>query len=456
MPQPTYIEQPSLLRRAMAAMGLMKIEAAAEGPDAEQSGGYVVPADTTWSQILDYSRGSGDLWPFDFYQAGLPISRDVAVSYATLNRCVTLIAGTVAQLVTGGNLRVVDQDGHRRESRQTRRVLEVLTHSPDGGVMPAHSFIEDLMADYCLDGNALIVPGISGDGMLTRLRRMSPWDTDLTWSRSGEGVYRLTPVDGSVRTEYAAARDVIHMRWPRLLRYGRTRSTREGFALAPVIALRPALDIGLQGDRYIREWFSRGAQSKLHVDFEPQPGTQPLVKEQRLELRNWVREYSRSREPVVTFGGKSTKIDDTPQDQEAKDLREFQVQEVAKVFGVPAPLLGVDVTEWGQGIEQLAKLFWRFGARQHLDRFLAPFQTRLLRPGDRFYVDTTDLLRGDGDAIQKMIMALQGDAQRAPVATRDELRHIAGLTVDPVGAFVEPSRPVGEGIVDPDPIQPQQ
>ena len=127
------------------------------------------------------------------------------------------------------------------------------------------------------------------------------------------------------------------------------------------------------------------------MTFPTPEGKQPLNKPQRDEVLQWVQKFSKSREPLVTFGGKSTKIEDSPQDSEARGLREFQVQEIAKVYGVPAPLLGVDVTEWGQGIEQLAKLFWRFGARQHLERFLAPFQNRLLRPGDRFHVDTTDL-----------------------------------------------------------------
>ena len=126
-----------------------------------------------------------------------------------------------------------------------------------------------------------------------------------------------------------------------------------------------------------------------------------------------------------------------PQDREARGLREFQVEEVAKVFGVPAPLVGVQVTEWGAGIEQLSKLFWRTGERLHIERFLAPFQNILLRPGDRFHVNTIDFLRGDSAAIKEMIMALQGDAQRAPVATREELRDIAGLTVDPVGQFMD-------------------
>ena len=121
----------------------------------------------------------------------------------------------------------------------------------------------------------------------------------------------------------------------------------------------------------------------------------------------WVQKFSKSREPLVTFGGKSTKIEDSPQDREARGLREFQVEEIAKVYGVPAPLVGVQVTEWGAGIEQLSKLFWRTGERLHIERFLAPFQNSLLLPGDRFHVNTIDFLtrRFGGD---------QGDDHGAP------------------------------------------
>ena len=112
----------AFLNRALGSVGLMRIDLAAE---------RLVPAGTTWSQILDYASGSGGI---DFDQAGLPISRNTAVSYATLNRCVTLISGMVACLVTGGNLGIVDPDGRRRRGasgRQPARSVRDLLRSRD-------------------------------------------------------------------------------------------------------------------------------------------------------------------------------------------------------------------------------------------------------------------------------------------------------------------------------------
>ena len=138
----------SFITRALGSVGLMRVQQSAE---------HLVPANTTWSQILDYASGSGESWPLDFYEVGLPISRNTAVSYATLNRCVTLISGMVAPLVTGGNLGIVDSDGRRRRGVREDRLLEVFATSFDRGITPSHSFVEDSMADYLLDGNFLAV-----------------------------------------------------------------------------------------------------------------------------------------------------------------------------------------------------------------------------------------------------------------------------------------------------------
>ena len=420
---------------AMAGLfGRRRNEAVGADPAApgNQGGeeGHLVPAGTSISQILDYVHGTADTWPFELYQIGLPVTRDIAVTYPTFSRCVTLTSGGVAELVAGGGLRVVDAMGRTVRTRGAMRTIELLSESPDG-VTPAWQFVEDAVVDYATDGNFLLTVDWTHDRQPRRLRRMSPWDADMTRARDGTPVYRLTPVDEPGGTEYRAALEVIHGRWPRVLRYARTRSTREGFALAPVVAMRPSLDIGLQADRFIRSWFrdpGGGARGRLHIDAK-QPEGKVFTKDQRLQIRDYLREAIKGRGPLVTFDSTATNIQDSAEDAQTRETREWQIMEVARYYGAPPPLIGAQVTEWGSGIEELTKLWWKFGLRDHVRRFLAPAGMLLLPRGQRFDVDPTAFLRGDGDSIQKILTAVMGDAQRRPVATIQEGRRIAGLPV---------------------------
>jgi HK97 family phage portal protein len=48
-------------------------------------------------------------------------------------------------------------------------------------------------------------------------------------------------------------------------------------------------------------------------------------------------------------------------DSENMDNRKFQIEDIARPFGVPRPLLAMDDTSWGSGIDVLGQLFVRYG-----------------------------------------------------------------------------------------------
>ena len=402
-------------------------------PRASQESDYQFPRDATVAQILDYVSGG-----YSFNVEGFPVTRNTAVRYITLHRCVSLIAGSISQLICGGSMKIVDQDERTLSTKYAESVMEILTYSHDGGINPSLQFIEDVVADYSLDGNSLIDPSFDSRGMLTRLRRMRPWDSQLITGRNGAMMYRTSPADGTYDTEYISARRLIHARWPRLLRYGLNVSSREGFSLAPVTALGMALEIGLGGDSYVKDWFRMGPKSNTHFDLQAIEGVERPVPKQEKEIRKRIIESSMKREPIVTYNTKSSKIEDSPQSEEAAELRAFQVQEVARFYGIPLPLLSVSIRTWGAAVnEQIGKLGYRWGVKLHMDRILAALRVGLLKPGQRFIIDPTELVKGDAEGIKHLIMALAGDAQRKPIATREELRYIAGLPRNPTGEFME-------------------
>ena len=97
------------------------------------------------------------------------------------------------------------------------------------------------------------------------------------------------------------------------------------------------------------------------------------------------------------------------------------------MYGIPAPLLNVQVTNWGRGIAELARLFYQFGGRYHLSAFLGAWRQVLLAPGERFRINEAVVTRGAPRELAGLIRVLQGDAQREALGTRQELRELAGL-----------------------------
>lgn len=59
-------------------------------------------------------------------------------------------------------------------------------------------------------------------------------------------------------------------------------------------------------------------------------------------------------------GRKGQPFTSTAKDGQQLESRNHQIEEVARLYGVPRPLLMMDDTSWGSGIEQLAIFFVQF------------------------------------------------------------------------------------------------
>ena len=373
---------------------------------------------------------------------GIGNQRNSVVGYAALARAATIISSVCAQMMCNG-MTVRDRDDRKIDNRRTRQILDVIGRTPDGGDTAGLNFIEDCVLDYCLDGNSLIVPSFNMSGLLSGMVRYRSYDAHIVYGPDRRRMYQLLRADNDNEgSEYFAARDVMHVRWPRLLRYGLTTNSREEFALAPVVILSQALGIGIRADQFVNTWFEDGSKPGLHVNIRTRPDEPTLTAAQRTEVAKEIRKAVKSKEALVTFDGESSVIDTTAQSRATKELRDFQVEEVARLYGLPLPLLSVSIRQWGAAVnEQIMKLAWRTGFKPHLDRFLMPFALKLLQPGERFEVDPTEFVRGDTEGMTKLVMAVQGDAQRAPIATREETRHLVGLPREAEGNFIDPPMP---------------
>lgn len=400
----------------------------AEAPRMQYSQSSLAP-----SQLIEFAQETGDVWPYllALRESNTQFQRDTVISYGPLFRCVSLISGVIAQLLADGPVRVVDRDKRRVTGYRQRSLLDLVTESPDGGLTASSAWWEDYVSDLLLDGNAIAAPYWAPGAQPRAMGwvRMSPWDADITGWESREPIYRLREAHGSASAEeYLPAREVIHSRWGQMRRAAYSSYGRTGFASSPVVILRPAMEVGIQADRYVAQYFRRGNQgggvrSQMAVTYD-----QMLTGKQLRDVKEQIERQMSDRGPmIIGGGGRAQPIKETPADGETGDLREYQVQELGRIYGVPPPLLGTNVTQWGSGIEQLARLFYRFGLRQHIMRVLAPFNLRLLPRGQRVEIDETQLLRGDMTQLATLIAATVGDAQRKAILRQDELRSLLGV-----------------------------
>jgi HK97 family phage portal protein len=86
---------------------------------------------------------------------------------------------------------------------------------------------------------------------------------------------------------------------------------------------------------------------------------------------------------VLEDGVKAEKWASTAQDSQLHESRNHQTEEIARAFGVPRPLLMMDDTSWGSGIEQLGIFFVAYGLQHWFEIWEDAIENTLLSEQER-------------------------------------------------------------------------
>ena len=382
------------------------------------------PANLTVANLIKYFGMSGDSSALGYYTLS---GGGSLFSYPTFARCVEFISGNIANLMSDPeSLMVLDTEGRLSNSRRSKQVSELLTHSADQETS-AYEWIEGFAADYVVNGNALARIERRPDGIPFRLIRLRPDGAHTSDTENGV-VYRAMEWD-SDRQVVVADRDIIHVKWPSTLTRGWTSSSdRNRFAPAPATLLRPATEIGLASDEYIRSYFSYGGnKSDIAIVWGPE------LNESQYETYKKRLQEKRPREPMILSGGPEVKsLQSTAQSSDTAQLREFQIREVARYFGVPPAALGEGSTDKAATkAEEIGRIAWRFGLQQHINRFLYAMTYKMLAKGERLDVDPIHLVRGDPASMAPLFTVMRTGPNGTGDMTRTEARRYVGLPANP-------------------------
>lgn len=151
---------------------------------------------------------------------------------------------------------------------------------------------------------------------------------------------------------------------------------------------------------------------------------------------------------ILEDGAKAKQFGSTARDGQNIENRNHQIEEVARLYGVPRPLLMMDDTSWGSGIEQLGIFFVQYTLASRFQSWEEALARTLLTDKEReslyFKFNVRALLRGTlKDQADYFAKAL-GAGGHQPWHNANEIRDLAEYPADPNPKFNTLGEPTGK------------
>lgn len=166
-------------------------------------------------------------------------------------------------------------------------------------------------------------------------------------------------------------------------------------------ALRHGVGIAAAADEFSAEFFRSGAATDtvLHTTGKVDDGQRQQLKDRWLDQQGGLK----ARTPLVLSGDwKVDRLSLSAQDAQLLASRQFQVEELCRIFGVPPHMVAkTDAqTSWGSGIEAMSIGFVRYTLRRHLTRIEQEINRKVWPRSDEIYgeFETDALMAGDSKA----------------------------------------------------------
>jgi len=360
-------------------------------------------------RFLEFLRGGGSAMT----EAGISVNAKVALRNTTVIRCVSLISFSIGMLP----LHLIEKAS--KAKAVDHHVYRILHRKPNAW-QTAFEF-RTLMQQRAL--------GASGDG--TR------GDAFALIVRSGNRILQLVPLATSrvkvrQRTDWALEyvynrpdggtvvlpqHDVFH------LRYGLSEDGISGISLVKQAA--EAIALSAQLEKASARLFRNGllAGGLMAVKNRLSDEAYNRLKAQMAERRG----TDSAGEWIIGEEGMEAKpFSQSGRDSQHTEQRKHQVEDTARPFGVPRPLLNVDDTSWGSGIDVLGQFFVRYGLNPWFEAWQQAIERSLLteNEADRYEAkfNAGALLRGSMKDQAEFFAKGLGSGGHQPWLEVDEVR----------------------------------
>ncbi|PWR24812.1 phage portal protein [Zavarzinia aquatilis] len=347
--------------------------------------------------------------------SGAVVSPEASLRNMAVWRCVDLISGSIGMLPL--YLRERDASGGIANAEH-HALYRVLMSRPNGYQTPL-VFKAHMQMRALVNGNAYALI-VRSRGRVIALNPIDPNRVRVRLQNDWSVIYDVTRPDGTLVS--LPSSDILHLRglsWDGVLGISRTAVAREAIGLAMQAEAGTArlYKNGVMVGGFLQHPGKLGDDAFANLDAS--------LKSKYSGVENagkWI---------ILEEGMKAEVAQSSARDNQQIETRKFQIEEVARAFGVPRPLLMMDETSWGSGIEQLGILFVRYSLAPWFRAWEEAIALTCLTEAEigRYYADfdEKEMLRGSLTDQANFYAKALGAGGSQPWMQANEVREDVGL-----------------------------
>lgn len=275
------------------------------------------------------------------------LSAPEAMRLSAVFACLRLLSEAISTLPLDTFVR---EGGTRRPYRPRPDYLSF--NPPQGSRV---EYLSSLMLSLLTAGNAFVLTPRDRLGVPVDLVVVDP------------ACVTVDRVDGQVRYRIG---DRIYDPRTELLHIKGMTMPGDPLGLSPIAYARETIGLGLAAQRFGASFFDNGALPGAVIEA---PGDFKQEAADRFKAM-WNAKHqgvtNANKVGVLTGGAKLTKVSIAPNDAQFLETRQFQVPDIARIFGVPPHLIAdaSNSTSWGSGLAEQNLAFGQFSLRPWIER----------------------------------------------------------------------------------------
>lgn len=362
----------------------------------------------------DFMRGAQNI-------AGASMNRRTVMRNTAVKRSVNLVSNVMGMLPLHLLRKATDGEDKKAREHPLFSILADVSNTKQD----AFQFRKLIQRWALVDGNGY-AEVLRSRGRITGLLPIHP--TRVRPRENWNDPYLIDRGTDGARTIQTA--DMFHL-------MGDTDDGLNGISLIDEAA--DALGLALQADKAAARLFKHGALIRDVLSKDGQLSPEAIANLKASLQEGFGGAENANRTLVLEEGLKYTSVQSNAKDSQHLETRDHQIEEVARIFGMPRPFLMMDDTSWGSGIEQLGIYFTTYTLSPWLKAWESAITRLLLTNEDRrsgIYPKFNEraLLRGSMADQAEFFSKMMGSGGSPQIMEQNEARALLDLPEHPDGS----------------------